>query len=764
MTPQARRVSRLRPARAPSERAPASNFVRLSEIAYFEHGTRQIARELREKRVRRGLVRAIVIREPSVGPKAFYLFTQEDFDNAVKRAVASTTRSLPARLRAELGLSRKRPLPTVAGQRVATTPSIVLRGGKVAAVVLSTARSDELRFDRDTGFETRGELQSAGRRRPGPPRAGEAGRAGTPKAAPRKSPSRKPGRVKWWSDEKGYGFITPDEGGGDLFVHHTAIPGSGVKSLSEGAKVRYDVEQGPKGPAAGTPTIRRTPHMDAPNHLPKQQGATFEIVVRLDDAPFAAGEGGDPFEIQAPPEVKVISVGVVLTATPHLAVVSDPFKYLDVERDRAQSESVSFTLEVGDPAAAGDAGVTAQFLYRGNPCGRVDRAWAWQNDNRKARLRNLSDQSQGTAKIYTGALPPDLSILITAPGKMAPGGDISESYQASVVTTLMDGFAKPVPRIWPVPAHANEFVRDRIKEFEAALKTPEQRRRALDAAGPVLWDAAPQAFKELLRKLVERGKPPRNIYIASDEPSLPWELMIPSWPDKRGVVADREPLGVEFAMARWIRDDSTPPPPRVLVRRSFVIAPAGSKLDATNEITFLRKELSGTRVKDTTVTGLDDYFGKNRASLLHFVCHGKTDQDDDVIFLGGDEPLTSREARRLTGLKKLCDRERPLVFVNACASGVINPALVGGSGFPKAFGDIGAKAVIAPLWSVEDVDASKIAVQIYKRALKKTAKPTIAEVIRDLRARAYAQKGSRYSYAAYVFYGDPWARLERVDR
>jgi CspA family cold shock protein len=58
------------------------------------------------------------------------------------------------------------------------------------------------------------------------------------------------GTVKWFSDEKGFGFITPDEGSKDLFVHHSSIQADGYRSLAEGAKVEYESEQGDKGPKA----------------------------------------------------------------------------------------------------------------------------------------------------------------------------------------------------------------------------------------------------------------------------------------------------------------------------------------------------------------------------------------------------------------------------------------------------------------------------------------------------------------------------------
>ncbi|HJV29722.1 MAG: cold shock domain-containing protein [Actinobacteria bacterium] len=58
------------------------------------------------------------------------------------------------------------------------------------------------------------------------------------------------GTVKWFNDSKGYGFIAPEDGGKDLFVHHSSISGDGFKTLAEGAKVEYESRQGDKGPEA----------------------------------------------------------------------------------------------------------------------------------------------------------------------------------------------------------------------------------------------------------------------------------------------------------------------------------------------------------------------------------------------------------------------------------------------------------------------------------------------------------------------------------
>lgn len=62
--------------------------------------------------------------------------------------------------------------------------------------------------------------------------------------------SRTIGTVKWFNDAKGFGFITPENGDKDCFVHHTAIKADGFRSLAEGERVEFDIVQGAKGPAA----------------------------------------------------------------------------------------------------------------------------------------------------------------------------------------------------------------------------------------------------------------------------------------------------------------------------------------------------------------------------------------------------------------------------------------------------------------------------------------------------------------------------------
>ncbi|SFW49445.1 cold-shock protein [Amycolatopsis australiensis] len=63
------------------------------------------------------------------------------------------------------------------------------------------------------------------------------------------------GTVKWFNSEKGFGFITPDNGGGDVFVHYSEIQGNGFRTLEENARVEFEIGQGQKGPQATSVTL-----------------------------------------------------------------------------------------------------------------------------------------------------------------------------------------------------------------------------------------------------------------------------------------------------------------------------------------------------------------------------------------------------------------------------------------------------------------------------------------------------------------------------
>ncbi len=101
------------------------------------------------------------------------------------------------------------------------------------------------------------------------------------------------GTVKWFDGEKGYGFITPDEGGEDLFVHHTGIAGGGFKSLDEGERVTYEVTQGRRGPQAQD--VRRASASAGPG--PSQRRKTLAVPLEVGAAARVLVEHFDPEEL-----------------------------------------------------------------------------------------------------------------------------------------------------------------------------------------------------------------------------------------------------------------------------------------------------------------------------------------------------------------------------------------------------------------------------------------------------------------------------------
>jgi CspA family cold shock protein len=97
------------------------------------------------------------------------------------------------------------------------------------------------------------------------------------------------GTVKWFDSEKGYGFITPDDGGKDLFVHHTGIAGSGFKSLDEGESVSYEVSAGRKGPQAQ--------NVSRVSNGPDFERRTLRVPMEVEEAARILAEHFDPEDL-----------------------------------------------------------------------------------------------------------------------------------------------------------------------------------------------------------------------------------------------------------------------------------------------------------------------------------------------------------------------------------------------------------------------------------------------------------------------------------
>ena len=555
-------------------------------------------------------------------------------------------------------------------------------------------------------------------------------------------------------------------GGSEMFRMSTSYDldlsaGAGDAAESEAPPAAAADEPPGDGPPS-VETIRRTPHLDAPEEIAKAPGTEFVVSVYVDSEELRAGESGEGIELELPAGVEKIDVGVLLLLSKHFELVEgSEFRELTILRDEDKpAERLEFKVRVLPGPPEEEATISALFTLRGRSCGHVARAWDWSTEAEAAPCLATEAEAPVSMPLHIGGEQASLSIFITAAVK---GG---RRYHCAVQAPALEGYEEPTEvEEFEIPAEGYAFMKTLLNALIDENRSPAVRFRALKGVGQEAWEAVPDNVQKVLWLMIDTGVPPRTINVASVEPLLPWELMIPQRRDGKEP-KEIGPLGVEFAVGRWTRVDGQAPSPRLAVDRSFVVAPdykAGAKLAFAAELELIETRLCGSRVVPATVNGLDDRFAADRATLLHFVCHGDAGvEDDDAIELEGEkEVLRAHEVRNVGGFKRLCEEAHPLVFLNSCSTAQMVPSLAGGSGFPRSFGDIGANAIIAPLWPVDDELASKVAVELYEKALAPGADP-IAEILRDIRARGYEEEDAD-TFAAYCFFGDPQARLELLD-
>jgi len=510
-----------------------------------------------------------------------------------------------------------------------------------------------------------------------------------------------------------------------------------------------------------TAIIRRTPHIDVRTDVPfkvPQLGERFEVTVYADEQAAQPGEETKDITLEGAEGQDEYEVRAWLTCSKHFKVVdTSPLRSLVIKRGRPRSEDLVFHLMVCAPLdEAQAAAIAVHFDYNARPCGYVRRTIGVPAD--------AASKSGGRPAMVVDprARPADLTIQITDPDNTL------QAFQCVVTTPLLKKYRKGLTSPWRLNEKTKELV---LTYFEKFTQAPNNARRlaALRGAGKNLFKASPRIFKNAFWEIIDAKKPLRTISVVSQEPWIPWELMVPLRTKGGRREQRQKPLGTEFVVGRWSRDDNVSPPQSVKLVNSRIFAPKypvpkdpiGSRpkplASAAAEADLVALTFPGTPIAPAVFEALQAALKAGGATILHFVCHGADSKGlIQNIYLEDQSTLSSVELEGMDELAECCATAKPLVFLNACEVGRTIPALVGIGGFASVFIEAGASCVIAPLWSVKDSIAHEVAKAFYG-ALRSDVTLPFAEIVRSIRAKAYVEGGGEDTYAAYCFYGDPLA-------
>lgn len=533
--------------------------------------------------------------------------------------------------------------------------------------------------------------------------------------------------------------------------------------------------------APGPVTVRRTPHLDVRGDEPLPPDTEVRVRVYADMEDLREGESGHPIVVEVPAGTESVDVDVHLQTSSHFALHGERRAVMTVPVDDPESGVVTFDLRVrsAETLAAlrdrldrpGEGRITAVFSHRGRPSGMVSRVVEVAVPGAPAPGGSVPEppppgapEPSPALRVEPGAARPDLTVLV----KVADDDQGHRlKYECRVASPHLDGGRPGDFEPWVLPRKAEELVVAHMDRFTTSGLPSLQRLAALRSAGRKLFDAAPANFRRAFWSLVDAGGPLRTIQVVSQEPYLPWELMIPHRHREEGGREERPPLGVEFAVGRWVSSSCTSGPQRIRLRESIIVAPEYEGADylrhARAEAAFVKEHFEGTYVEPATFEGLHESLGSRRPGVVHLVCHGKADAPLQTVELEDEGTLTAGELGDILLDTGALRESRALAVVNACEVGRTAPALVGLEGFAPHLIQGGAGAVVAALWSVKDDLAHEVAITFYRSILDDPGR-AFADIVREIRARAYDEEaGAEDTYAAYCFYGDPLASAEIGD-
>lgn len=264
------------------------------------------------------------------------------------------------------------------------------------------------------------------------------------------------------------------------------------------------------------------------------------------------------------------------------------------------------------------------------------------------------------------------------------------------------------------------------------------------------------------------------IEVVSQEPFIPWEIAHLVEPDKQVEVGKTRFLG-ELGLVRWMDNLAWPPAQLSVARdRAWFVVPDYPHPDwqlpaLAHERDFLSQKFGASSAPVESLDLLDFIRDGSKVDLLHFACHGiasgNTIWNAGLMLQGamrGDEyqpdTLEVSQIKQNANFWERVDRNRPIVFLNACQVGRQGYTLTGVGGLAEAFLRRGAGLLIATLWSVGDAPALTFSREFYERL---AAGDTVTRAVRH--ARAASKSGHEATFLAYCVYGHAYARLKIHD-
>jgi hypothetical protein len=406
-----------------------------------------------------------------------------------------------------------------------------------------------------------------------------------------------------------------------------------------------------------------------------------------------------------------------------------------------------------DAPVGEDAVVIANFFLGTRFCGSAFRKFTIGNNIEilVRTTKSSTGSTRGTVVAEPAAERPDVTIHISKVSNAS-----SKLDWLVVVSPLFDGLPPNLREQIDLGHDPRKEAESLFREF-ATIERGQHRER-IEGFGDKLWQRAPQMFRDVYWALWDRYRRPLTIQFISDEPHLPWELMRPTRTDDSEF---HPPLALKHAVARWIARWEGYMRNKLPGGRVFTIAPHYATVSrrvprAQTESESLVKLFDAKRVDGTrqAVTALLKTVPSPPVAVLHFAGHGQflCDATSESTIKLEDGPLAASE---VGGPEiKLGKDRRTLVFFNACEVGATGTVLGEVGGWADAFLGRQFGGFIAPLWSVDDEDASVVAADLLEGIVNRHE--PIGEVLRAVREKYGNVSPTFYSY---LYYGDVTARL-----